>query len=175
MGLFSRGGTDPLKGTNLDLGKGESVLAACVDADTGERLVATTQRLLVLAAATEADTVTARLERPWHLVDTGSYDNESDVLTVTWVDRQPALALHPDGHKPFLQAFRERVQASVVTAEALELSEGRTVRIVIRKNLAADRLLDQVVLGAGVRLADPGGRERVMALRHSLREQVGMS
>ena len=62
-----------------------------------------------------------------------------------------------------------------VIADTLDLGPGRTARIVIRKNLAADRLLDQVILGPGVRLGDPGVRRRVDAARRSLREQVGLS
>lgn len=168
MGLFGRRDADPLKDTSLDLGRGESVLASCLDED-GQVLVATTHRLLVLAGGD------LLLERPWHLVDSGSYDNEADVLTVTWVDRAPDLALRVDGHRPFLQAFRERVQASVVIAESLELGGGRNVRLVIRKNLAADRLLDQVILGKGVRLAEPGVKQRVQVARKALREQVGLA
>ena len=168
MGLFGRRDAAPLKDTSLDLGKGESVLASCLDED-GQVLVASTHRLLVL---TSGD---VRLERPWHLVDTGSYDNEADVLTVTWVDRAPDLALRVGGHRAFLQAFRERVQASVVIAEFVDLGPERTVRLVIRKNLAADTLLDQVILGRGVRLADPGVKQRVHAARRALREQVGLS
>lgn len=167
--MFRRRDADPLAGRDLGLGKGESVLASCPDEGSGETLVATTHRLRILGDEGE------RVERPWHLVDTGSYDNEEDVLSVTWVDRAPALALRPGGHKPFLQAFRERVQASVVVAESLELGDGRSARLVIRKDLAADRLLDQVILGRGVRLTDPGVRERVAAARLALREQVGLS
>ena len=168
MGIFGRREPDPVAGLDLALGKGETVLASCVEKASGRVLVATTHRLLIVNGGQVA------LERPWHMVDTGSYDNEEDVLTVTWVDRAPSLALRPDGHKPFLQAFRERVQASVVVAESLDLGEGRSAKLVIRKNLAEDRLLDQVILGRGVRLADPGVRERVMVARRSLREQVGL-
>ena len=107
-------------------------------------------------------------------VDTGSYDNDADVLHVSWVDRAPDLALRVGGHRLFLQAFRERVQASVVVAENLDLGSGRAARLVIRKDLAQDRLLDQVLLGKGVRLGDPGVRRRVELTRQALREQVGL-
>ena len=97
------------------------------------------------------------------------------MLHVSWVDRAPGLALNVGAHRPFLMAFRERVQASVVIAETVEIDERRTARIVIRKDLAGDRLLDQVILAPGVRLADPGVRPRIAAARRQLREQVGLS
>ena len=169
MRIFGRpGADDPLAGVELGLGSGDRILAACTDTATSEVLAASTHHLIVVADGE------VRLRRPWHLVDTGSYDNEADVLHVTWVDREPDLALRVGGHKPFLQAFRERVQASVVIAETLDLGAGRTARIVIRKDLGADRMLDQVMLGAGVRVGDPGVRRRIDAARAGRREQVGL-
>lgn len=168
MGMFGRRASDPLRGVDLGLGKGDAVLAACVAAD-GEVLVASTFQVSVVGTDGAV-----RLQRPWHLVDTGRYDNEADVLTVTWVDRAPDLPLHVGGHRPFLQAFRERVQATVVIAEQIDLPASRQVRVVIRKNLAENRLLDQVILGPGVRLAAPGVRDRIEAVRRALREQVGL-
>lgn len=169
MGLFGAREPDPLRGKDPDLAKGDRVLASCVDQKSADVLVATTHGLTVLPPSGGMS-----VHRPWHLVDTGSYDNEADVLSVSWVDREPGLALHVGGNRPFLQAFRERVQASVVITESLDLGGGRSVKLVIRKDLSADRLLDQVILGPKVRLADPGVRERVMAARASLREQVGL-
>ncbi len=170
MGMFGRKDQDPSQGKELGLGKGDRVLASCVDVTSADVLVATTHGLTVLPS-----TGGVRVQQPWHLVDTGSYDNEADVLRVTWVDRSPALALNVGGNRPFLQAFRERVQASVVIAESLDLGQGRSAKLVIRKELATERLLDQVILGPKVRLDDPGVRERVMAARAALREQVGLT
>lgn len=168
MRIFGRpDAQDPLTGVDLGMRSGDRILAVCTDTGTGEVLAASTHHLTVVADGA------VRLQRPWHLVDTGSYDNDADVLHVTWVDRDPALALRVGGHTLFLQAFRERVQASVVIAETLDLA-GRTARIVIRKDLGQDRLLDQVVLGTGVRLGDPGVRRRIDAVRRALREQVGL-
>jgi hypothetical protein len=172
MRLFGRraDAEDPTAGMDLGLEAGDRVLAACRDAVTAEVLVTSTHHLSV--ADPEG---TVRLQRPWHLVDTGSYDSDADVLRVVWVDREPDLALHVGGHRPFLQTFRERVQASVVIADSLDLGSDRTVRLVIRKDLREDRLLDQVILGTGVRLGDPGVRPRVVAARRVLREQVGLT
>lgn len=172
MGIFGRqrGDADPLEGVDLALDGGDRVLAACRDRDSAEALVVSTHHLTVVAPDRSV-----LLQRPWHLVNSGRYDNDADVLTVTWVDRAPELTLHVEGHRAFLQAFRERVQASVVLAETLDLGSGRSARLVIRKNLGQDRLLDQVVLGTGVRLGDAGVRQRIETARHALREQVGLS
>jgi hypothetical protein len=172
MRLFGRhaDGGDPLAGVDLQLEAGDRVVAACPDGATSEVLVASTHHLSIVASDGGM-----RLRKPWHLVDTGRYDDDADVLHVTWVDRDPDLALHVGGHRPFLQAFRERVQASVVIADSLDLGSGRTARLVIRKDLRQDRLLDQVILGPGVRLGDPGVRPRIGAARRMLREQVGLS
>ncbi|HHU11546.1 MAG TPA: hypothetical protein GXZ60_16270 [Intrasporangiaceae bacterium] len=166
--MFGRRASDPLQGVDLGLGKGDAVLASCPASD-GAVLVASSHRLSVVGADGAV-----QLQRPWHLVDTGRYDNEADVLTVTWVDRAPDLPLHVGGHRPFLQAFRERVQATVVIAEQIDLPASRQARVVIRKNLAENRLLDQVILGPGVRLAAPGVRDRIEVVRRALREQVGL-
>lgn len=171
MRIFGRQAAegDPLAGIDLGLEPGDRVLAACADTASTEVLVASAYHLSVVAPDGKI-----RVRRPWHLVDTGSYDNDADVLHVTWVDRAPDLALQVGGHRPFLQSFRERVQASVVIADSLDLGAGRTARLVIRKDLSRDRLLDQVVLGKGVRLGDPGVRGRIEASRRALREQVGL-
>ena len=172
MGIFRRGDRepDPLAGTELGLEPGERVLASCPDTVSGDHLVVATFSLVVADPTGEVT-----LHRPWHLVDTGSYDNEADVLHVSWVDRAPDLALNVGAHRPFLMAFRERVQASVVIAESVEIDDRPIARIVIRKDLAADRLLDQVILARGVRLDAPGVRPRIASARRQLREQVGLS
>lgn len=169
MGIFRRNEPDGLDDVDLGLRRADRVLARCVEQSTGERLVISTHQLSVVTRGGEV-----RLQKPWHLVDTGSYDNDADVLSITWVDRTPGLALHVGGDRDFLTAFRERVTATVVIADTLELGQGRSVRIVIRKDLARDALLDQVILGRGVRLAQPGVRERVERSRLALREQVGL-
>lgn len=170
MALFKRNEAGALADVDLGLDRADRVLAVGVDRASEDRLVISTHRLSVVTPAAEV-----RLQKPWHLVDSGSYDNEADVLSVTWVDRTPGLALRVGADRAFLTAFRERVTASVVIADTLELGRDRTVRLVVRKDLSRDALLDQVILGSGVRLTHPGVRERVEQARLALREQVGLS
>ena len=54
------------------------------------------------------------------------------------------------------ETLRERVQASVVISEAIDLGNRRTARVVVRKDLATGELLSQALLGPGVRSTDPG-------------------
>ena len=115
------------------------------------------------------------LARPWHLVDSGTWSHDAFLLTVTWVDRhQPAQWVF---REPSLlpETLRERVQASVVLAQRVELGERRSARAVIRQDLASGELVEQVVLGKGVRPDDPGVEPQTAAALAYLREQVGLA
>jgi hypothetical protein len=114
------------------------------------------------------------LDRPWHIVDTGSWKDETRQLTVQWVDRAPAAVWVLEEFGTFPQVFRERVQASVVLADEVDLGERRRARVVVRKDLETGALLSQTILGKGVRSADPGVREETRAALDRLREQVGL-
>ncbi|WP_377643230.1 hypothetical protein [Oryzobacter terrae] len=148
-------------------------LLAWAETADGSTVVAGRHRLHVTTPVPDAAPVVA-LSRPWHLVDAGSWDGESDTLTVTWVDgeRPTRLVLPEPGQLP--ETLRERVQASVVLAEAVDLGNRRTAKVVVRKDLATDRLLSQAVLPKGVRSADPGVSEQVRAGLARVREQVGL-
>lgn len=152
---------------------GGPVLSAAPDADARTWLVASTYQVALVDPATEPALVWSR---PWHEVDAGSWSREAGMLTLTWVDRtRPGQWRLSDGmrERVFLQTLRERVQASVVLAEELELSGRRTGRAVIRQDLRTGRLLEQVVLGRGV----PRDEEVDAAAAKTLawlREQVGL-
>lgn len=63
------------------LGRGEQVLATAREDAGGHWLVLTTWRLLE-----RTEDGGAVLERPWHEVDTGSWDPDQWVLSVVFVD-----------------------------------------------------------------------------------------
>jgi hypothetical protein len=89
---------------------------------------------------------------------------------VTWVDgARPAQWLLGDSSL-VPETLRERVQASVVIAQRVELGNRRRARVVIRQDLATGDLLEQVVLGRGATLPDPA----IDAALADLREQVGL-
>ena len=144
------------------------VLSVTRDARTTAYVVATKTHVCVVAG----DTVT--LQRPWHLVDSGTWDDETRELAVEWVDRAPAARWLLDEPGTFPQVLRERTQASVVIADEVDLGGKRRARVVVRKDLATGALLSQTILGKGVRSTDPGVREETRAALDRLREQVGL-
>ncbi len=115
------------------------------------------------------------LDRQWHMVDTGSWDDATARLTVNWVDKAPA-SVWELGADPgtFPQVLRERVQATVVLSDEVDLGTKRKAKVVVRKDLANGALMGQTILGRGVRSTDPGVREETRAALDRLREQVGL-
>ncbi len=162
---------------------GGRLLSAAPDADSQAWLVAS-QYVLTLVdpgrgsqgTAGTAGTEALVWSRPWHDVDAGSWSRESAMLTVTWVDRsRPGQWRLGDSEREgrFLATLRERVQATVVLAEELNLSGRRTGRAVIRQDLRTRELVEQVVLGRGVTADDEVSAASARALDW-LREQVGL-
>ena len=151
---------------------GERLLAWAADAGTGRSVVAGRHRLYAVAPGDQGPQL--ELSRPWHLVDAGTWSGDDGVLRVTWVDgeRPARFVLDEPGMLP--ETLRERVQASVVLAEAVDLGQRRTARVVVRKDLATGALMSQAMLGPGVRNSDPGVAEQVRAGLARVREQVGL-
>ena len=149
----------------------EKLLAWAVDG-IGTTVVAGRHRLYAVASGPDGPHVT--LSRPWHLVDAGLWSGEDGSLRVTWVDgeRPARFVLTEPGMLP--ETLRERVQASVVLSEVLDLGGRRTARVVVRKDLATGRLTSQALLGPGVRGNDPGVAEQVREGLARVQEQVGL-
>ncbi len=151
---------------------GDRLLAWASD-EGGRTVVAGRHRLHLVEPGPEGGLVHV-VDRPWHLVDSGTWGGEDGSLRVTWVDRHPPLhvVLPEPGLLP--PTLRERVQASVVLSEAVDLGGRRSARVVVRRVLETDELVSQAVLGQGVRIDDPGVREQVAAGVARVREQVGL-
>ena len=164
----------------VGLGSGERVLSwapvlvgagpGVAGEPTGVTLVATNHALHAVDA-----TGGRLLSRPWHEVDAGSWSAELTQLTVTWVDgaRPGQWVLGDASLLP--ETVRERVQASVVLTQKVELGPRRTARAVIRQDLGGGGLVEQVVLGRGARSDDPEVAAATEAALAYLREQVGLS
>ncbi|WP_406831274.1 hypothetical protein ABEG17_00425 [Pedococcus sp. KACC 23699] len=164
----------------IDLGSGERVLSwapvllgagpGVEGHPTGATLVATNHALYAVDAAGERT-----LARGWHEVDSGSWSAELTQLTVTWVDgaRPSQWVLGDTTLLP--ETLRERVQASVVLTQKIELGPRRTARAVIRQDLGGGGLVEQVVLGRGARADDPEVAATAESALAYLREQVGLS
>ena len=155
-----------------ELSRGERVLAVAQEDAGGHWLVLTTFRLLERTA----EGLTA-LERAWHEVDTGTWDPDLWMLSVSFTDglngRQWQLKTQTGpGEVP--QVLRERTSATVVLLRAVDLGPRRTARVTIRKDLATRELLDQVILGRAVRSDDTELMEAVEESRRDLRSQAGL-
>ena len=152
----------------LELGSGERILAWGRE-QLGVTVVATNHRLYAVDAGGQR-----QLSRSWHEVDAGAWSSELGQLTVTWVDgsRPSQWTLGDATLVP--ETVRERVQASVVIGQRVELGPRRNARVAIRQNLATGDLVEQVVLGRGVRPDDDEVAALTAAALAELREQVGL-
>ena len=149
---------------------GDDKVIATVTAESPEEtLVAGTKAMYAVSADGSL-----RWRRVWHHVDGGSFDRESSTLRVTWVDGSAPEGWRLPHDTTFPETFRARVQASVVLAEIVDLGGRRNAKVVIRKDLADQSLLSQVVIGRGVDPSDPGLRAAVAAAVARLEEQVGL-
>jgi hypothetical protein len=149
--------------------RGDRVIAWGTDERTGNAVAAGRTHLYV--ATVDGEVV---LDVPWHLVETGRWDHDEMVLVVGFVDHRPDARWALGDDSRLTVAFRERVQASVVLSEAVELGSRRSARVVVRRNLATGDLLGQTILGRGVRRSDPGVEERTSAALARLKEQAGL-
>ncbi len=145
------------------------MLAWSREGASGTVVVATNHRLYAVGADGSR-----LLARPWHEVDAGTWSSELGQLTVTWVDggRPGQWVLGPASLLP--ETVRERVQASVVLLQRVDLGPRRSARAVIRQDLGTGELVEQVVLGRGVRRDDPEVVMRSEEALAYLREQVGL-
>ena len=153
----------------VELGSGERVLTWAREESSGTTVVATNHALYAVDA-----TGARTLARAWHEVDGGTWSAELTQLTVTWVDGSRPSPWILGAGTLLPETLRERVQASVVLSQRIELGPRRSARVVIRQDLATRDFVEQVVLGRGVRADDPELRARTAAALAYLREQVGL-
>ncbi|MCD5311702.1 hypothetical protein [Kineosporia babensis] len=112
------------------------------------------------AAATVRDLriVTPRGEtivRSWDAVDQAVWDQDSQMLLVSWVGtrKNTPLEIQDDiGRLP--EVVRERVQSSVVLAATVPMPRGKPARVALRRD-PEGRLLAQSLLPPGVKADAP--------------------
>ena len=144
----------------------------------GSWVVATRAALATTSAPTEHDPGGGRtvvVHRPWCDVDRASFEPMEGVLTVEWVDREPALrlALEPEQRTALPQVVRERVQWSVVHAEPVTLTGGRSARVAVRRT-ADGEIFSQAIAGPGVDLDDPAVADVIDAAEARVRNAAGL-
>jgi hypothetical protein len=152
----------PLDGT-------ERVLAWARDESSGGHIVATTHHLAFVRSDREL-----QWQRPWHEAESGSWQGDSSLLTVTWVDHRNPAQWRVTEPSLLQQALRERIQASVVVADEFRTQSRRSVRVVIRQDLATGALLEQTIPGRGADLTDPAVAAEAASRMARLRSEVGL-
>lgn len=169
MAIFSRRPRIPQAlRARLDL-RGDAVLAAA-PLDDGRWAVATRRAFVVVG--TDGVRRTA-----WSDVDRGALDATTRTLTVHWVTgARTALTLAADVDAwDLTQAFRERVQQSVVHVEHVRLpDDGPSVRVVLRRDEHGE-LFTQVLGDGTVDLHDPAAAARVAAAETRVRAEAGLA
>ncbi len=178
MGLFGRDGLSKTQlpayvADALALAPRDRVLAVGLDSSSRGHAVLSHHHLALVSG-----TGVLVFRRPWHEVSSGAWDPVTGSISVVWADGGRATMLtFGVGHDEIADAFRERVQTSVVTSEQILLAddEGPATagRVALRKNLATDELLVQVSLSRGVRRADPEVSSVIDQVTAYLWEQVG--
>jgi hypothetical protein len=153
----------------VPLDSGEQLLAWARDETSGAHVVATTFHLVLVDTGGSL-----AWRRPWHEAESGTWQGESSRLTVTWVDRGVPARWHLTEPSLLQQALRERLQASVVLADEFRTAGRRTVRVVIRQDLANGALLEQTIPGKGADLGDPQVAREAAERMGRLRSEVGL-
>ncbi len=151
-----------------DVPDGDRILAFAPLRDGGWAVASRSAFLLV-----SADSEVVR--HGWDDVEHGSWDGDAETLTIRWVDGSPDTTVAPVAPvgRAFPEAFRERVQWSVVHVERATLRPGVTAQVVIRRD-------DSGALGSRTTV-DGGGplneseRLAVGRLEHSARQAVGLA
>lgn len=163
----------------------DSVLAqAALVTSTGEAWAFATRAELLLISAPEAPSGHGDVEsrgapsvvvhREWADVDRATYDTESNVIRVHWVDGGEPTPLALDGRRSVLpQVLRERVEWSVVLAEPVRLPGGRSARVAVRRR-AGGELFSQVIGGGDVDLTDPAVAGLIDAAEARVRSAAGL-
>ena len=131
--------------------------------------VASRSALLLVSAGSEA------VRHGWDEVEHGSWDGDAEMLTIRWVDGSPATTIAPVAPVglAFPEAFRERVQWSVVHVERATLRPGVTAQVVIRRD-DSGALGSRTTVDGGWPLSE-SERLVVARLEHSARGAVGLA
>jgi hypothetical protein len=147
----------------------ERVLAWAQDESSGGHIVATTHHLAFVRSNNEL-----LWQRAWHEAESGTWRGESSMLTVIWVDHRNPAQWRVTEPSLLQQALRERIQASVVVSDEFLTPTRRTVRVVIRQDLATGELLEQTIPGKGADLGDPVVAAEAVSRLARLRSEVGL-
>lgn len=151
---------------------------------TGEAWAFATRAELLLISAPEApgaqDDGESRgapsvvVHREWADVDRATYEADSNVIRVHWVDGDEPTPLALDGRRSVLpQVLRERVEWSVVLAEPVRLPGGRSARVAVRRRTDGE-LFSQVIGQGDLDVTDPDIAGVIDAAEARVRNAAGL-
>ncbi|WP_456817902.1 hypothetical protein [Cellulomonas sp. URHB0016] len=168
MPVFSRRRRLPAtERARLDLSPGDAVLA-CVELADGQWVVASRRALHVIGRTEVA-------RSPWCDIDGGTLDPATRTLSVRWVWGSTSQLVFPEepAARTFSQAFRERVQQSVVHVVTASVPDGRRARVALRRDEDGE-LFTQVISDGNVDLGDAAMAAAVDAAEAEIRDAVGL-
>lgn len=144
-------------------------ILASAELKNGQWAVATVTTLLVISQGG------IEVDFDWDIVDTASWENEEDTITVEWVTGQEPLTLPlaSDKDARFATTLRERIQASVVMSETVDISPGVTAKVALRRT-ATGKITSQVMGGPDLDLDNPKIAQIVNDAEARLREHAGL-
>lgn len=111
----------------------------------------------------------------WDEIETGTWDGDTRTFTITWADRErpdQPLVLDSDDVDLLTAAMRERVQASVVHQEVIEIDRTR-VRATVRRR--EDGSLYSLLTAFGPLPRSEDVDRRLDELEARVREAVGLT
>lgn len=169
MGIFRRSSLSSDQRAALGLHSGEKVLATTANGDEGA-LVATTRALTVLDSAPSIAE-----QWQWSAIDRAQWDLSQAVLAVYLAGENKPRLLGPIDatNRKFLLTVRERIDASIVSIDTVDLADDAHVNAIIRRG--EDGLLfSQVVVHGTVDLDDADISQRIEAAESKARSNVGL-
>ena len=152
----------------LAIPREERVVAWGSDSDgTQTAYAAATDRALYLSS---------RGERiPWNQISKASWDEPVlELAVVTASGESELVRVHLDDARDMPAAVHDRVTASVVVSEWVDLRGGKGARMVARRASDGDEVRWSVVFDSGLDPSDPGLREAADEALSRLRDSLGI-
>ena len=149
---------------------GERLLAWANIAPEGTVLLASTHAMYIPAVGD----ITEPIRVPWVQIDRATWEDPEVVVEalIDGVARRWRITLEAPGRVP--EVVRERVMATIVFSEHVDLLEGAGARIVGRRGDADAPVEWTITFDPGLDPEDPGLREMAVQALSDLRESLGI-
>lgn len=119
--------------------------------------------------------LSSRGERiPWDRISRAGWVEPDLELVVDGTERPEFMRVHLDDPRDLPAAVHDRVTASVVVSEWVDLANGKGARLVARRASDEDAVRWSVVFDAGLDPADPALRQAADEALRRLRDSLGI-